>query len=68
MKFLIKLSLLIIFGFLSLNKIKAQKIQIVNGKNIVNPYYSRSDTSNLKIPNATWKKYLNKDFYMKFPD
>ena len=63
MKTSIKFSLLIIIGFLSLNKVNAQKIQKVNGKNTVNPYYSRSDTSILKIPNATWKKYLNKDLY-----
>lgn len=50
-------------AILSQQNLKAQKIQNVNGKNIVNPYYSRTDTSVLKIPNATWKKYLNKNLY-----
>lgn len=63
MKILLKLSIVIIVFFLSLNMINAQKIQKVNGKEVVNPYYSRTDTSILKIPNTTWKKFLNKDLY-----
>lgn len=63
MKILQKISIVIIVGLLSINFINAQKIQKVNGKNIVNPYYSRTDTSILKVPNSTWKKYLNKDLY-----
>lgn len=63
MELLKKLSLIIVVVFLSVNIYKAQKIQKVNGKEIVNPYYSRTDTSILKVPNAIWKKYLNKDLY-----
>ena len=38
-------------------------MQIVNGKSIVNPYYSRTNTQILKIPNSTWKKVLSADLY-----
>lgn len=63
MKFIINMMMIFAVAILSQQNLKAQKIQNVNGKNIVNPYYSRTDTSVLKIPNATWKKYLNKNLY-----
>lgn len=50
-------------GLLGSQKVEAQKIQTVNNRKIVNPYYSRTDTKVLKIPNSTWKKVLNDDLY-----
>ena len=41
----------------------AQKIQVVNGKEVKNPYYSRTTTTKLKLRNKTWKTVLNKDLY-----
>jgi peptide-methionine (R)-S-oxide reductase len=29
----------------------------------LNPYYSRTDTSKLRVPDSTWKKILAKDVY-----
>ena len=42
---------------------EAQRTQTVNGKNVVNPYYSRTNTNTLKLPDATWKKVLNANLY-----
>ena len=58
-----KFSALLLLGTVFLSPIQAQRKQVVNGKTIVNPYYSRTDTSLLKIPNSTWKKVLNGDLY-----
>ncbi|TXF79255.1 peptide-methionine (R)-S-oxide reductase MsrB [Chryseobacterium sp.] len=63
MKKLIKMSVFIVFGAGIFQNIDAQKIQTVNGKKIVNPYYSRTDTRILKVQNAAWKKVLNADLY-----
>lgn len=63
MKYLFKISAIVFLGTLCFQKIDAQRIQNVNGKNIVNPYYSRTDTKILNLPNSTWKKVLNKDLY-----
>nr|WP_221404920.1 peptide-methionine (R)-S-oxide reductase MsrB [Halpernia frigidisoli] len=45
------------------SNVAAQKIQIVNGKKIVNPFYSRTNTSILRLTDAQWKKVLSKDLY-----
>lgn len=63
MKYLFKISAALFLGTLSFQKIDAQKIQKVNGKNSVNPYYSRTDTKILKVSNANWKKVLNENLY-----
>ncbi|UJF29502.1 peptide-methionine (R)-S-oxide reductase MsrB [Kaistella sp. 97-N-M2] len=63
MKYLFKISAALLLGTLSFQKIDAQKIQKVNGKNSVNPYYSRTDTKILKVSNANWKKVLNENLY-----
>lgn len=63
MKYLLKISAALLLGTLSFQKIDAQKIQKVNGKNILNPYYSRTDTKILKVSNANWKKVLNENLY-----
>ena len=64
MKNLIKISALFLLGTFNIQKIYAQKIQTVNGKKIVNPYYSRTETKVLKIPNSSWKKVLNNNLYL----
>lgn len=53
----------LILGTISFQTVSAQRIQKINGKTIMNPYYSRTDTKVLKISNAEWKKVLNKDLY-----
>lgn len=63
MKYILKISAALFFGTLSFQKIDAQKIQKVNGKNSVNPHYSRTDTNILKVSNANWKKILNENLY-----
>ena len=63
MKNIIKTAALLILGSGFFYSTNAQKIQVVNGKSIVNPYYSRSNTQILKIPNSTWKKVLGGDLY-----
>ncbi|MGZ5192944.1 MAG: peptide-methionine (R)-S-oxide reductase MsrB, partial [Kaistella sp.] len=56
-------AMFLILGTLGFQTVKAQKIQKVNGKTVVNPYYSRTDTKVLKISNALWKKVLNKNLF-----
>lgn len=63
MKDIIKFSALVLLGTSLLSSAFGQKIQVVNGKNKINPYYSRTNTQILKIPNSTWKKVLNSDLY-----
>ncbi|SIS92746.1 peptide-methionine (R)-S-oxide reductase [Kaistella chaponensis] len=63
MKNIIKTAALLILGSGFFYSTNAQKIQVVNGKSIVNPYYSRTNTQILKIPNSTWKKVLGGDLY-----
>ena len=63
MKNLIKIAVLLALGTCAAPKMNAQRIQNVNGKKIVNPYYSRTNTNNLKLPDATWKKVLNANLY-----
>ena len=63
MKNFIKISAIFLISIFSVQKMDAQRIQKVNGKNIVNPYYSRTDTKILKIPESTWKKVLNANLY-----
>lgn len=53
----------LILGTISFQTVSAQRIQKINGKTIMNPYYSRTDTKVLKISNAEWKKVLTKDLY-----
>lgn len=63
MKNLIKISAIFLLGTFGFQNMNAQRVQNVNGKNIINPFYSRSDTKILKVPNVAWKKVLNKDLY-----
>ncbi|MCQ4034894.1 peptide-methionine (R)-S-oxide reductase MsrB [Kaistella montana] len=63
MKSKVKLIGLSIFSLFAFQNIAAQKIQKVNGKNVVNPYYSRTDTKILKVSNADWKKVLEKNLF-----
>ena len=64
MKHLIKISAVFLLGTLGFQNMNAQKIQKVNGKNVVNPFYSRTDTKILKVKNSEWKKVLNDNLYM----
>lgn len=41
----------------------AQKKQTMNGTKNNNPYYSRTDTTKLNVPDAEWKKILSKEVY-----
>ena len=59
----IKLAALAILGIGFFSNVYGQRVQVVNGKKIINPYYSRTNTQILKIPNSTWKKVLNQDLY-----
>ena len=63
MKNILKISALILLGSGIFNSTNAQKIQVINGKNSINPYYSRTNTQILKIPNSTWKNVLGADLY-----
>ena len=63
MKNLVKISALLLMGTFAFQNVHAQKIQTVNNKKIINPYYSRTDTKILKIPNSAWKKVLNANLY-----
>lgn len=63
MKNLIKISVLLALGTCASGKMEAQRTQTVNGKSVVNPYYSRTNTNALKLPDATWKKVLNANLY-----
>lgn len=63
MKNILKISAFLLLGSGLFNTTNAQKMQVVNGKSIVNPYYSRTNTQILKIPNSTWKKVLSSDLY-----
>lgn len=58
-----KTMLLFLVAIFSTQTISAQRIQVVNGKKIVNPFYSRTDTSVLKVTDVQWKKVLNKNLY-----
>lgn len=60
---LLKTMLLLLVAAFSSQTISAQKIQVVNGKKMVNPFYSRTDTSILHVTDAQWKKVLNKNLY-----
>ncbi|MBF8456091.1 peptide-methionine (R)-S-oxide reductase MsrB [Kaistella sp. G5-32] len=63
MKNILKISAFLLLGSVLFSTTNAQKMQVVNGKSIVNPYYSRTNTQILKIPNSTWKKVLSSDLY-----
>lgn len=41
----------------------AQKVQMVNGKKMINPYYLRTSTQKITAPNSSWKKVLNANLY-----
>lgn len=60
---IIKISLFTLLTIALPNQTFGQKIQMIDGKNKMNPYYSRTDTKTLKISNSTWKKVLNEDLY-----
>ena len=64
MQNLFKIAAILLLGTCSVQNMKAQKIQKLNGKNVINPYYSRTDTKVLKIPNSAWKKVLNTNLYL----
>lgn len=58
-----KAAALSLVTILSVQNLSAQKVQMVNGKKIINPFYSRTDTSVLKVTEAQWKKVLNKNLF-----
>ncbi|WP_417430541.1 peptide-methionine (R)-S-oxide reductase MsrB [Halpernia sp.] len=60
---IIKTSTLIFMAVLTTHTFSAQRIQEVNGKKIINPFYSRTDTSILKVSDLQWKKVLNKNLF-----
>jgi peptide-methionine (R)-S-oxide reductase len=52
------------FGMISLTHCtSAQKNKQVNMEHKDNPYYSRTDTTHLNVPDAEWKKILPKEVY-----
>lgn len=63
MKNLAKISAVFLLTVFSVQNLAAQKIQKVNGKNVVNPYYSRTETKIIKISESAWKKILNANLY-----
>jgi peptide-methionine (R)-S-oxide reductase len=60
---ILKTSLLLLVALFSTQTISAQRIQVVNGKKLVNPFYSRTDNSILHVTDAQWKKVLNENLY-----
>jgi len=63
MKKFLRISAIFLVSLFAFQMVKAQRIQKVNGKDIVNPYYSRTDMKILKVPNSIWKKVLNANLY-----
>lgn len=63
MKCSISKLLLSMLSVLIIQTTYAQKLQIVNNKEVENPYYSRTDISKLNLKNSEWKKVLNPDLY-----
>ena len=63
MKNILQIAALMLVSTFTFQNVNAQKIQTVKGKQVVNPYYSRTETKILKVPNSTWKKVLNADLY-----
>lgn len=64
MKSTIFKTMLLLAGSIFANQtVFAQKIQVVNGKSVVNPFYSRTDTSILHVTDVQWKKVLNKNLF-----
>ncbi len=55
------LSLFITFSFLSCES-SAQQSNVINIRQN-NPYYSRTDTTQLRVSNKEWKKILSPDLY-----
>lgn len=63
MKISLKVFVVTVLCIFSIPKSSAQQKQVINGKTIVNPYYSRTDKTVLKIKDAEWKKVLNPTLY-----
>lgn len=53
---------MVIMTWLNL-QVEAQEKVDGNGGNRKNPYYSRTDTTKLKVPNSEWKKILKPEVY-----
>lgn len=51
------------FAFFAFFSLKAQQVQTVNGREKINPYYSRTSTAPVKLSDATWKQLLNENLY-----
>lgn len=60
---ILKAATVVLITSLPIQNFSAQKIQEVNGRKLVNPFYSRTDTSILHVTDAQWKKVLNKNLY-----
>lgn len=60
---ILKTATVVLITSLPIQNFSAQKIQEVNGRKLVNPFYSRTDTSILHVTDAQWKKVLNKNLY-----
>ncbi len=63
MKNSIKIVMLLVCAILFAQHAISQSKQLVNGKLITNPYYSRTDTKFLKVKESEWKKVLNPTLY-----
>lgn len=60
---ILRIILLAITFFLEVNCQTKQETVIVNQQQRGNPYYSRTDTSALNIPDSDWKKVLSAGVY-----
>ncbi|MEC5156277.1 peptide-methionine (R)-S-oxide reductase [Chryseobacterium sp. MP_3.2] len=63
MNAIIKFSTFVMIGAAMSSTGFAQKVQMVNGKKKINPYYSRTNTQKITVPNSSWKKVLNSNLY-----
>ena len=63
MKNSVRITLILICTVLSSQKSIAQQKQSVNGKIIVNPYYSRTESKKINVTDAEWKKVLSPALY-----
>jgi peptide-methionine (R)-S-oxide reductase len=63
MKKLFFLILLACYFTSSCQNVSKKPTNMTNDQNPNNPYYSRTDTTTLNVPDATWKKILPNDLY-----
>lgn len=60
---ILKMTLSITVAIFLTQTFSAQRIQEINGNKIVNPFYSRTNTSILHVTDVQWKNVLNKNLY-----